>query len=202
MAIPLAWRRGSRNSASNIEPPGAGSGAVPRPAAAAAPEPELAARRQRHCRSKDALAGAWWSTPPEGRSVVGLVVDSIVDIVEEAIAQSARRPGGISDSAVVQGQVTDLLDVKGALIDRERYRRRDSQHQGSRGPTVLHFLSTDLFSGSRCSRSGSHLGQQMTRVPLAGRRAAASSASRPDRHLAVGPADAAGPARSPDGRRP
>ncbi len=51
----------------------------------------------------------------EGRSI-GLVVDRILDIVEEAI--TIRRDGGrngMLGSAVVQGKVTDLLDVRGVV---------------------------------------------------------------------------------------
>lgn len=50
-----------------------------------------------------------------GRSV-GLVVDRIVDIVEEHVAlrhRGARR--GVLGAAVVQGRVTDLLDVHGVI---------------------------------------------------------------------------------------
>ena len=46
-----------------------------------------------------------------GRSV-GLVVDEIVDIVEEHVEVAAVAPRrGLLGSAVVQGRVTDLLDV-------------------------------------------------------------------------------------------
>ena len=51
----------------------------------------------------------------EGRSI-GLVVDRILDIVDEAV--SIRRDGGrngVLGSAVVQGKVTDLLDVRGLV---------------------------------------------------------------------------------------
>ncbi|MCC6231785.1 MAG: chemotaxis protein CheW [Verrucomicrobiales bacterium] len=51
----------------------------------------------------------------QGRSV-GLVVGRIEDIVEDHIAvQAGGGQGGILGSAVVQGQVTDLLDVKGVI---------------------------------------------------------------------------------------
>lgn len=52
----------------------------------------------------------------EGRSV-GLVVDQIVDIVEEqiAITRSDHTPG-VHGSAVIQGYVTELLDVR-AIIE-------------------------------------------------------------------------------------
>jgi len=51
----------------------------------------------------------------QGRSI-GLVVDRILDIVDEAV--SIRRDGGrggVLGSAVVQGKVTDLLDVRGLV---------------------------------------------------------------------------------------
>lgn len=52
----------------------------------------------------------------EGRSV-GLVVDQIVDIVEEQIAITRDDPTpGIHGSAVIQGYVTDVLDVR-AIIE-------------------------------------------------------------------------------------
>jgi two-component system chemotaxis sensor kinase CheA len=50
-----------------------------------------------------------------GRSV-GLVVDRIVDIVEDRVAITRdKRQRGILGSAVVQGRVTDLLDVSGIM---------------------------------------------------------------------------------------
>jgi two-component system chemotaxis sensor kinase CheA len=51
----------------------------------------------------------------EGRSI-GLVVDRILDVVEAPleVQRAARRPG-ILGSAVIQQQVTDLLDVPGLL---------------------------------------------------------------------------------------
>jgi len=51
----------------------------------------------------------------EGRSI-GLVVDRILDIVDEAV--TITRDGGrdgVLGSAVVQGKVTDLLDVRGVV---------------------------------------------------------------------------------------
>jgi two-component system chemotaxis sensor kinase CheA len=47
---------------------------------------------------------------------VGLVVDRILDIVEEAIPSRspANRPG-VSFTAVIQGRVTEFLDVEGIL---------------------------------------------------------------------------------------
>jgi len=54
----------------------------------------------------------------EGGRSVGLVVDEIVDIVEEHVnvAAVASRPG-LLGSAVVQGRVTDLLDVETLVRD-------------------------------------------------------------------------------------
>jgi two-component system chemotaxis sensor kinase CheA len=50
-----------------------------------------------------------------GRSV-GLVVDRIVDIVEDRVAITRdKRKRGILGSAVVQGRVTDILDVSGIM---------------------------------------------------------------------------------------
>jgi two-component system, chemotaxis family, sensor kinase CheA len=51
----------------------------------------------------------------QGRSV-GLVVDRILDIVEESIAEEHRAArDGVIGSAVIAGQVTDLLDVHGVI---------------------------------------------------------------------------------------
>jgi hypothetical protein len=48
---------------------------------------------------------------------VGLVVENIVDIVEVAlIVQRRQRPGAVYGTAVIQQQVTDLVDVR-ALIE-------------------------------------------------------------------------------------
>jgi two-component system chemotaxis sensor kinase CheA len=50
-----------------------------------------------------------------GKSV-GLVVDQIIDIVEERItAKSDRQGGHLLGTAVVQGKVTDILDVRGVI---------------------------------------------------------------------------------------
>ncbi|MFQ5483637.1 MAG: chemotaxis protein CheW [Nitrospinaceae bacterium] len=51
----------------------------------------------------------------EGRSV-GVVVDHIIDIFEENIViKSVVGRKGILGSAVVQGKVTDLLDVRSVI---------------------------------------------------------------------------------------
>lgn len=48
----------------------------------------------------------------QGKSV-GLVVDQITDIVEERVAVKSDRHGGhLLGAAVVQGKVTDILDVR------------------------------------------------------------------------------------------
>ena len=48
----------------------------------------------------------------DGEQTVGLVVEQILDIVEEAVAlqQPAKRPG-VRGTMVIQKKVTDLLDV-------------------------------------------------------------------------------------------
>jgi two-component system chemotaxis sensor kinase CheA len=47
---------------------------------------------------------------------VGLVVDQIADIVEERVTMKAdRRGGNLLGVAVVQGKVTDILDVRGVI---------------------------------------------------------------------------------------
>ncbi len=51
----------------------------------------------------------------QGKSV-GLVVDRILDIVEEAIVpQKPSKQSGLLGSAVIQQKVTDLLDVRGLV---------------------------------------------------------------------------------------
>jgi two-component system chemotaxis sensor kinase CheA len=47
---------------------------------------------------------------------VGLVVDQILDIVEESLTvqRPASRPG-VLGSAVIQGRVTELLDMEHAI---------------------------------------------------------------------------------------
>jgi two-component system chemotaxis sensor kinase CheA len=55
-----------------------------------------------------------------GRSV-GLVVENILDIVEESVTvrREARRDGhhdGLLGSAVIQGRVTDLVDVQAVVL--------------------------------------------------------------------------------------
>ncbi|MBP7147978.1 MAG: chemotaxis protein CheA [Acidobacteria bacterium] len=49
-------------------------------------------------------------------TMIGLVVDRIVDVVEESLAATlAGGPPGIAGSAVIRGKVTELLDVPAAL---------------------------------------------------------------------------------------
>ena len=50
-----------------------------------------------------------------GRSV-GLVVDEVLDIVEEAVTASRSDDHGLLGSAVLQGHVTELLDVRSAVL--------------------------------------------------------------------------------------
>ena len=46
-----------------------------------------------------------------GRSM-GLLVDSILDIVEEQVVAGEAQPGtGVRGSAVIQNKVTDIVDV-------------------------------------------------------------------------------------------
>ncbi len=59
-----------------------------------------------------------------GRSV-GVVVDKIIDIVEEAVTIKKGSVGqGLLGSTVVQDKVTDLLDVEGVIrrVDPEFYK--------------------------------------------------------------------------------
>lgn len=54
----------------------------------------------------------------EGERYVGLIVDRILDIVDQAIVvQSHAKRRGILGSLVVQQRVTDLLDVQGIVRD-------------------------------------------------------------------------------------
>jgi two-component system chemotaxis sensor kinase CheA len=49
---------------------------------------------------------------------IGIIVDRIVDIVESSITvQQRRRPGLVLGSAVVQGRVTDILDIRRLVQD-------------------------------------------------------------------------------------
>ncbi len=50
-----------------------------------------------------------------GRSV-GLVVDEVLDIVEEVVVTSDSDDHGLLGSAVLQGHVTELLDVRAAVL--------------------------------------------------------------------------------------
>ena len=51
----------------------------------------------------------------QGRSV-GVVVDNIIDIVEEAVTIKKGSLGhGLLGSAVIQDKVTDMLDVAGVI---------------------------------------------------------------------------------------
>ncbi|MFL6145722.1 MAG: chemotaxis protein CheW [Labedaea sp.] len=71
------------------------------------------------------LLGAWTEeqrdTVPaivythEGRSVA-LAVDAILDIVEDTAAHSRLNDDGLNGSAVIQDQVTELLDVRQAIM--------------------------------------------------------------------------------------
>ena len=78
-----------------------------RPRTAAGEPPARRARRRPTTRRSRS-----WSTPAQGRRV-GLVVGRILDIVEETIVtrSPASRPG-VLFTAVVQGRVTEFLDVE------------------------------------------------------------------------------------------
>jgi two-component system chemotaxis sensor kinase CheA len=56
-----------------------------------------------------------------GRSV-GFVVDDILDIVETDVAlqEGTSRPG-VLGAAIVQGRVTEMLDVQALLMDHDRH---------------------------------------------------------------------------------
>ena len=62
-----------------------------------------------------AIPSRSWSMPASGQRV-GLVVDRILDIVEETLVSRspANRPG-VLFTAVIQGRVTEFLDVEGIL---------------------------------------------------------------------------------------
>jgi two-component system chemotaxis sensor kinase CheA len=64
----------------------------------------------------------------QGRSI-GFVVDQILDIVEETITvRSHASREGVLGSAVVQGRVTDMLDVHGVIrrFDSTFFDRKDA----------------------------------------------------------------------------
>jgi two-component system chemotaxis sensor kinase CheA len=61
-------------------------------------------------------------TGPQGS--IGLVVGRIIDIVEEAVTTRARGGPGILFTAVVQGRVTEFLDVEQLVQVGERENRR------------------------------------------------------------------------------
>ena len=50
---------------------------------------------------------------------VGLVVGRIIDIVDEAVAmKSTGARTGVTGTAVIQGRVTELIDLRGAIARR------------------------------------------------------------------------------------
>jgi two-component system chemotaxis sensor kinase CheA len=52
----------------------------------------------------------------EGNRSVGFIVDGILDVVEESVVlETCTSHGGILGSVVVQGKVTDMLDVQGVI---------------------------------------------------------------------------------------
>ena len=87
---------------------------------------------------------------------VGMVVDRIVDIVEEALTFEEQAPEGpVVGTMVIQGRVTQILDTKALLSVLQE------ENDGNATP-VLHFLSggvsfrTDIDSGSGSASSPAH----------------------------------------------
>ncbi len=87
---------------------------------------------------------------------VGMVVDRIVDIVEEALTFEEQAPEGpVVGTMMIQGRVTQILDTKALLSVLQE------ENDGNTTP-VLHFLSggvsfrTDIDSGSGSASSPAH----------------------------------------------
>ena len=106
--------------------------------------------RERHARADAALQVVVYSE--QGRSV-GLVVDRILDIVEEAISrkQLAARDG-VLGSAVIQGRVTEFLDVRGSFArptptSSKRHIAAGSMSHGGR-TSILHVLTWTATSSA------------------------------------------------------
>jgi two-component system chemotaxis sensor kinase CheA len=77
--------------------------------------------------SSDRLQGIVYSA--EGKRV-GLVIDRILDIVEETIqVKSPPSRFGVQCTAVVQGRVTELLDMPVLLVAFERNKAVSTQHR-------------------------------------------------------------------------
>ena len=75
----------------------------------------------------DKLQGIVYSS--EGKRV-GLVIDQILDIVDESIKiKSPPTRAGILYTAVIQGRVTELLDMPALLQTFERMRSAKTQHE-------------------------------------------------------------------------
>jgi two-component system, chemotaxis family, sensor kinase CheA len=87
----------------------------------------LAQQQQQQQRRRQPTSGRWSKRRPVGDTVqvvvyagktqrVGLVVDRIIDIAEETLVSRspAHRPG-VLFTAVIQGRVTEFLDVEGIL---------------------------------------------------------------------------------------
>ena len=61
---------------------------------------------------------------------VGLVIDQILDIVDESVKiKSPPSRAGIFYTAVIQGRVTELLDMPALLQTFERMRSAKTQHE-------------------------------------------------------------------------
>jgi chemotaxis signal transduction protein len=109
----------------------------------------------------------------EGKRV-GLVIDRILDIVEESIqAKSPASRFGVLYIAIIQGRVTELLDMPALLGAFERKRTSKAQRNASRSDSwqaqsnCAHSslaTATSAFLSSRCRKSSAR-----NPVPLAPR---------------------------------
>jgi two-component system chemotaxis sensor kinase CheA len=83
----------------------------------------------------------------EGSRQVGLVVDEILDIVEEAVTVKQARPSfGLLGSGVVGGKITDFVDL-GVLLEAATGNRAEAfSSSGPAGSTLL------LADGSKLAR--------------------------------------------------
>ena len=99
----------------------------------------------------------------EGRHV-GLVVGRILDIVEETlVSRSPSNRPGVLFTAVVQGRVTEFLDIEGhhplgraGILRAAPARRRGGLSHGGR-PSILHLLRGRPFlRAGRAQGAGDH----------------------------------------------
>ena len=93
---------------------------------------------ERRSHSRLATAPAQTETPDRLQGIVysdegkrvGLVIDRILDIVEESIqAKSAASRFGVLYTAIIQGRVTELLDMPALLGAFERKRTSKAQQE-------------------------------------------------------------------------